>query len=222
MAGEAGAVYRPPERCISFSCWAAGTSCWIFLLQVSCSWSIPTHGTLLGHHLTCPSKGQLHESWSRLWPGTGGWWMDQVTAQVNLRFPGNFLLLVLLLWCFGPFLNHGFPVAWVSRQFSFFCWGCQSHVLLLSLSGTVPKTCPAEVAFPAARLLTAHLQSLLVCVGSFTWLNMPSASLRYQQGEYSEHYVWLTQMKMAVCDLWNLNRMKKWPKSQSLRLWCCC
>ena len=80
MAGEAGAVYRPPERCNSVSCWPTGTSCWIFLLQVSSSWSVPTHGTLLGHHLTCPSKGQLHESWSRLWPGTGGWWMDQVTA----------------------------------------------------------------------------------------------------------------------------------------------
>lgn len=200
MAGEAEAVYRPPERCNSVSCWAAGTGCWIFLLEVSGSWSVPTHRTLLGHHLTCPSKGQLHESWSRLWPDTGGWWMDQVTVQVNIWFPGNFLFLVLLLWCFGPFLNHGFPVARVSRQFSFFCWGCQSHDRPLSLSGTVPKTCPAEMAFLAARLLSAHLLSLLVCVGSLTWLNIPSASLRYQQREYSEHYVWLTQMKIAVCD----------------------
>jgi hypothetical protein len=46
--------------------------------------------------------------------------MDQVAAQVNLQFPGYFLLFVLLLWCFGAFLNHGFPVARVSRQFSFF------------------------------------------------------------------------------------------------------
>jgi len=182
MAGEAEAVYRPPERCNSVSCWAAGTGCWIFLLQVSCSWPVPAHGTLLRHHLTCPSKGQLHESRRRLWPDTGGWWMDQVTAQVNLWFPGNFLLLILLLWCFGPFLNHGFPVARFSRQISFFCWGCQSHNQLLGLSGTVPKTCVAEVAIPAARLLPAHLLSLVVCVGFLTWLNMPSASLRYQQG----------------------------------------
>ena len=203
MAGEAEAVYRPPERCNSVSCWAAGTGCWIFLLQVSCSWSVPTHGTLLRHHLTCPSKGQLHESWRRLWPNTGGWWMAQVTAQLNLWFPGNLFLLVPLPWCFGPFLNHGFPIARVSRQFSSFYWGCQSHDQPL---GTVPKTCPTEVAFPAARLLPAHLLSLLVCVCRLPHL----AKYAFSKFEIPTMGVLrtlctLTQMKMTLCDLWNLD-----------------
>jgi hypothetical protein len=37
MAGEAEAVYRPPERRNRVSCRAAGTGCGIFLLQISCS-----------------------------------------------------------------------------------------------------------------------------------------------------------------------------------------
>jgi hypothetical protein len=44
----------------------------------------------------------------------------QVAAHVNLWSPGSFLLLLLLLWHFGLFLDHSFPVARLSSQFSFY------------------------------------------------------------------------------------------------------
>jgi hypothetical protein len=71
---------------------------------------------------------------------------------------------LLLLWRFSPFLGQGLPSAGVSRQLSFYvirmsapCPGRQGN---LSLSGTLPKTCPVWVAPPAAMLQPALLSSL--------------------------------------------------------------
>jgi hypothetical protein len=53
--------------------------------------------------------------------------MDQVAAQVNHQFPGYFLLLVLLLWYFGPSWTMDSLLPEFQDNLAFFCWGYQSY-----------------------------------------------------------------------------------------------
>jgi len=81
-----------------------------------------------------------------------------------------------LLWCFGLFLAHFFPLAWVSRKFNFYqvtMWAAfPAPHLVGRVSSTLFKTCLAWVSLSAALLLLVYLLSSLVHVSFFTKLNM--------------------------------------------------